>query len=117
MRFLKQDIALNNHMPLEFQDVEQTIQQVLHAEHSIQDCEAEARMIVHKAQGRAQRINARTDERITNMEMRHGHKLDRVIKDIVEVPRSQPERTLIKIYQTKEQRDEGKVSAGNKAGG
>ena len=49
MRFLKQDIALNNHMPLEFQDVEQTIQQVLHAEHSIQDCEADLRMIVHKA--------------------------------------------------------------------
>jgi vacuolar-type H+-ATPase subunit H len=77
---------MKNNKPLESPDAEQAIQQVLQAERdaerSIQACEAEARMIVHKAQGRAQRINARADERITNMEMRHGHKLDRVIKDI-----------------------------------
>ena len=86
MRFLKQGAAMKNNKPLESPGAEQAIQQVLQAERdaerAIQDCEAEARLIVHDAQGRAQRINARADERITNMEMRHGHKLDRVIKDI-----------------------------------
>lgn len=86
MRFLKQGVAMKNNKPLESPGAEQAIQQVLQAERdaerAIQDCEVEARMIVHDAQGRAQRINARADERITNMEMRHGHKLDRVVKGI-----------------------------------
>ena len=86
MSFLKQGVAMKNDKSLESPDAEQAIQQVLQAERdaerAIQDCETEARMIIHDAQGRAQRINARADERITNMEMRHGHKLDRIIKEI-----------------------------------
>ena len=65
---------------------EQAIHQVLQAERdaeqAIRDCEDEARRIIKEAHGRAQRINARTDQRITNMEMRHDHKLDRAIKII-----------------------------------
>ena len=65
---------------------EQAIHQVLQAERdaeqAIRDCEDEARNIIKEAHGRAQRINARTDQRITNMEMRHDHKLDRAIKTI-----------------------------------
>jgi vacuolar-type H+-ATPase subunit H len=64
----------------------QAIQQVLQAERdaeqAIQDCEQEARQIIHDARSRAQKINARADRRITNMEMRHGHKLDQAIKAI-----------------------------------
>ena len=63
---------------------EQAIQQVLQAERdaerAIQDCEHEARQIIHDAQNRAQLINTHVDQRITNMEMRHGHKLDKTIK-------------------------------------
>jgi vacuolar-type H+-ATPase subunit H len=65
---------------------EQAIQRVLQAErdaeHAIQDCENEARQIIHDAQNRAQLINTRIDQRITNMEMRHSHKLDKTIKAI-----------------------------------
>jgi len=63
---------------------EQAIQQVLQAERdaeqAIQDCENEARQIIHDAQNRAQQINTRVDQRITNLEMRHSHKLDKTIK-------------------------------------
>lgn len=65
---------------------EQAIQRVLQAERdaelAIQDCELEARQIIHDAQNRAQLINTHVDQRITNMEMRHSHKLDKTIKDI-----------------------------------
>jgi vacuolar-type H+-ATPase subunit H len=65
---------------------EQAIQQVLQAERdaeqAIKDCEQEARQIIYDARNRSQRIYAHTDQRITNMEMRHGHKLDRTIKNI-----------------------------------
>lgn len=65
---------------------EQAIQRVLQAERdaeqAIQDCENEARQIIHDAQNRAQLINTRVDLRITNMEMRHSHKLDKTIKSI-----------------------------------
>ena len=65
---------------------EQAIQQVLQAERdaelAIRDCENDARRIIHDAQNRAQHINTSADQRITNMEMRHGHKLDKTIKAI-----------------------------------
>ena len=84
--FSTQGESVKNDKLHEYPGAEQAIQQVLQAErdaeHAIQDCEQEARQIIHAAQGRAQRINARADERITNMEMRHGHKLDRVIRNI-----------------------------------
>jgi vacuolar-type H+-ATPase subunit H len=67
-------------------EAEQAIHQVLQAERdaeqAIRDCEEEARQIIKDAHGRGQRINARTDQRITNMEMRHDHKLDRAVKTI-----------------------------------
>ena len=52
------------------------------AEHAIRACESEARQIIDAAQVSAQSLYARTDHRITNMEMRHAHKLDRLIKNI-----------------------------------
>ena len=65
---------------------EQAIQRVLQAERdaeqAIQDCENEARQIIHDAQNRAQLINTRFDQRLTNMEMRHSHNLDKTIKAI-----------------------------------
>jgi len=65
---------------------EQAIQRVLQAERdaerAIQDCENEARQIIHDAQNRAQQINTHVDQRITNMEMRHSHKLDKTVKSI-----------------------------------
>lgn len=64
----------------------QAIQKVLQAERdaerAIQDCEIEARQQIRDAHDRAQRINAKIDERITNIEMRHGYKLDKAIKQI-----------------------------------
>jgi len=84
--FLSQGDAVKNNKPHEYPDAEQAIQQVLQAERdaerAISDCAAQARRIVHDAQSRAQKINARADQRITNMEMRHGHKIDRVIRAI-----------------------------------
>ena len=77
---------MKNNKPASNPQAEQAIQQVLQAERdaerAIRDCEHEARRIIHDAQNRAQRINARTDERITNMEMRYSHKLDKAIKAI-----------------------------------
>jgi len=77
---------MNNNIRKQTPQTAQAIQQVLQAERdaerAIQDCEQEARQIVYDARNRAQRINTRTDQRITNMEMRHGHKLDREIKAI-----------------------------------
>lgn len=77
---------MKNNKPRKHGGAEKAIQQVLQAERdaerAIRDCEDEARQIIHDAQSRAQAINARADQRITHMEMRHGHKLDRVIKAI-----------------------------------
>jgi vacuolar-type H+-ATPase subunit H len=67
-------------------DSEMAIKQVLQAErdaeNAIRDCEDEAHNIIQDAQIRAQKIQSRIDQRITNMEMRHGHKLDQLIKSI-----------------------------------
>ena len=72
--------------PASSADAEQAIQQVLQAERdaerAIRDCENEVQQILQDAQVRANRILARADERITNMEMRHGHKLDHLIRSI-----------------------------------
>jgi len=67
-------------------DAELAIKQVLQAErdaeNAVRDCEDEAHQIIQHAQLRAQEIESRTDQRITNMEMRHGHKLDQLIRSI-----------------------------------
>jgi len=67
-------------------DAEAAIRQVLQAErdaeNAVRDCEDEAHQIIQHAQLRAKEIESRTDQRITNMEMRHGHKLDQLIRSI-----------------------------------
>lgn len=77
---------MKDNKPVSPIEAEQAMQQVLQAERdaerAIHDCENEAQQIIHDAQISTQRIHARTNERITNMEMRHGHKLDRLIKGI-----------------------------------
>lgn len=65
---------------------EQAIQTVLQAEQdaeaAIRDCENEAHLLVQTAQADAQRILTRTDQRITNTEMRHAYKLNQLIRNI-----------------------------------
>ena len=65
---------------------EQAIQTVLQAEQdaeaAIRDCENEAHLLVQTAQADAQRILTRTDQRITNTEMRHAYKLNQLIGNI-----------------------------------
>lgn len=77
---------MKNNTSSSFAESGQAIQKVLQAErdaeHAIQECENAARQIIHDAQIKAQRINANADQRITNMEMRHSHKLDQTIKVI-----------------------------------
>ena len=67
-------------------DAELAIKQVLQAErdaeNAVRDCEDEAHQIIQQAQLRAKEIESRTDQRITNMEMRHSHKLDQLIRSI-----------------------------------
>ena len=62
--------------------IRQVLQAERDAERAIRDCEHEAQKSLREAQARAQKILSRADERITNMEMRHSHKLDREIKNI-----------------------------------
>lgn len=77
---------MNNKKQAPSAQTEQAMQRVLQAERdaerSIQDCEDEAQQYILDAQIRAQKIHSRADQRISNMEMRHGHKLNRLIKDI-----------------------------------
>ena len=77
---------MNNNIRDADAPTEASIQRVLQAERdaerAIQDCEQEARQMINQARNQAQRINTRTDQRITNMEMRYGHKLDREIRAI-----------------------------------
>jgi vacuolar-type H+-ATPase subunit H len=77
---------MNNNIRNTSVKTDDAIQRVLQAERdaekAIQECEREARQITTDARKRAQAINARTDQRITNLEMRYGHKLDREIKAI-----------------------------------
>lgn len=54
------------------------------AERLIQECTASARQIIKDAHARAQKIHARTDQRIANMEMRHSHKLGRLLRKIAD---------------------------------
>jgi len=67
-------------------DAEQAMNQILQAERdaelAIHDCENAAQKAIQDAQVSAQRIHTRANQRITNMEMRHGHKLNQLIKDI-----------------------------------
>ena len=67
-------------------EAEQAMHQILQAERDaelvIHDCENAARKAIQDVQAKAQRIHTRANQRMTNMEMRHGHKLNQLIKDI-----------------------------------
>ena len=64
------------------QDMLQILRAERDAEQAIRSCENEARKIIDDVQISVQRIESRANQRITNMEMRHSHKLNRLIKDI-----------------------------------
>lgn len=64
------------------QDMLRILQTERDAEHAIRNCANEAQQIIDDVQARVQRIESRADQRISNMEMRYGHKLNRIIRDI-----------------------------------
>jgi len=76
----------NHHLPPSPEPADIAMQQVLRAEReaerSIAACEQEARDILKAAQQLAQRIAARTNQRISMLQLRHGQKLDRAIREI-----------------------------------
>ena len=77
---------MNNNIRNASLQADDAIQRVLQAERDAEqaviECEQEAQQIITDARKRAQAINARSDQRITNLEMRYGHRLDREIKAI-----------------------------------
>ena len=77
---------MKNHGQVPSAEAEQAMHQILQAERdaelAIHDCENAARKAIQDAQAKAQGIHTRANGRITNMEMRHGHKLNQLIKDI-----------------------------------
>ena len=64
------------------QDVLRVLQAEQDAEQAVQGCENEARQVISDAHLMAQKINLRTDQRISDMEMRHSHKLNMLIREI-----------------------------------
>jgi vacuolar-type H+-ATPase subunit H len=64
------------------QDMLRVLQAERDAEQSIRDCETSARQFISNAQLKVQRINVHVDDRISNLEMRHAHKLDHLIRSI-----------------------------------
>jgi hypothetical protein len=52
------------------------------AEQSVRDCESEVQISIGDAHTVVQNLNTRTDQRISDMEMRHAHKLNHLIKTI-----------------------------------
>ena len=62
--------------------IQRVLQAERDAEQTIRECEREAQQIITDARKQAQAINSKSDQRITNLEMRFGHKLDREIKTI-----------------------------------
>jgi rubrerythrin len=64
------------------QDMLQILRAERDAEQAIHSCENEARQIIDDVQISVQRIESRANQRITNMEMRHAHKLNQLIRNI-----------------------------------
>lgn len=64
------------------QDMLQVLQAERDAEQTIRNSKNEAQQIINDVQIKVQRINAHADQRITNMEMRHAHKLNQLIRNI-----------------------------------
>ena len=63
-------------------DMLRVLQAEQDAEQTIRNCENEAQQIISDVQIKVQRINVHADQRITNMEMRHAHKLNHLIRNI-----------------------------------
>ena len=80
LRFPSRNTSMKNSTP------EQAMQQVLQAERdaeaAMDDCERQAQQVVDDARASARNILARANQRITHMEMRNDHKLNRLVKDI-----------------------------------
>jgi len=63
-------------------DMLRVLQAEQDAEQTVRNCENEAKQIINDVQMKVQRINVHADQRITNMEMRHAHKLNHLIRNI-----------------------------------
>lgn len=76
----------NNHQPPSPEAADLAMQRVLQAERdaerAVAACEQEARDILKAAQLRAQHLAARTNARISLLQMNQNQKLNRVIRDI-----------------------------------
>ncbi len=76
----------NNHQPPQPEPADLAMNRVLQAERdaeeAVADCEQEARNILKAAQQRAQHLAARTNARISILQMNQNQKLNRVIRDI-----------------------------------
>ena len=64
------------------QDMLEVLQAEQDAVQAIHNCENNARQITQDARDNARKIEARTDQRISEMEMRHAHKLNQRITAI-----------------------------------
>jgi len=77
---------MKNDRPVSPTQAEHDMLQILRAERdaeqAVRSCENEARQIIDDVQISVQRIESRANHRITNMEMRHGHKLNQLIRNI-----------------------------------
>jgi vacuolar-type H+-ATPase subunit H len=79
---------MNHHdnQPASPDPADEAMNQVLRAERdaerAVAVCEQEARLMLKAAQQKAQRIAARTNQRISMLQSSHGQKLNRTIKDI-----------------------------------
>jgi hypothetical protein len=73
------------------EQAEQAMQRVLRAEReagqAVADCEAQAAGLLEQAQQRADRIAARTDERITRMQMLAARRIDAQIRRLDQAER------------------------------
>jgi len=77
---------MKNNQPGPSIDAEQAMLRVLQAEReaeqAIHDCEIRAQQTIQDARVRSHSIHLRANQRITNTEMRHRQKLDRLIRDL-----------------------------------
>ena len=64
------------------QDMLLVLQAERDAEQTIRNCQNETQRLINDVQIKVQRINAHADQRITNMEMRHAHKLNQLVRNI-----------------------------------
>ena len=83
------------------QDMLRVLQSEQDAQQVIRECETEAQQFINDAQIKVQRINVHTDERITQLEMRHAHKLDQLIRNIEKQGAAELDHDAGKHYDSK----------------